>query len=63
MSLAILAIVITAASATPARTSASAPASRLRWIGRDWFLEGANLPWVHWRCDFGCQTHGGVLSS
>jgi hypothetical protein len=44
-------------------TNAATPASRLRWIGRDWFLEGANLPWLHSGCDFGCLNHGGVLSS
>jgi len=49
---------VTADSATT-----NAPASRVHWIGRDWFLEGANLPWLNWRCDFGCQRHGGVLSS
>ena len=54
---------LAAHAATADSSNTNAPASRVHWIGRDWFLEGANLPWLNWRCDFGCQRHGGVLSS
>lgn len=43
-----------------ASAGASPPPARVHVIGRDWFLEGADLPWVHSGCDFGCGLHGGV---
>jgi hypothetical protein len=47
------------AMATPA--SASVPAgTRIPWQGNAWFLQGANVPWFNWPCDFGCNAKGGV---
>src|SRR4051812_11658580 len=46
--------------ATPAAGAATpAKASRVRWIGHAWFLNGVNLPTIH-ACDFGCGASGGV---
>ncbi len=36
--------------------------TRITWQGRDWYLHGANLPWVNWGCDFGCGAQGGASS-
>ena len=27
------------------------------------FLQGVNMPWYNWRCDFGCRADGGVTST
>jgi Cellulase (glycosyl hydrolase family 5) len=37
--------------------------TRITWQGHPFYLQGANLPWVNWGCDFGCGTSGGVSSS
>jgi Cellulase (glycosyl hydrolase family 5) len=39
---------------------ASLPTSRIPWQGGAWYLNGANLPWYNWACDFGCGSSGGV---
>jgi hypothetical protein len=31
--------------------------------GKSWFATGANVPYVNWRCDFGCGAGGGVRGS
>lgn len=36
---------------------------RMSWLGEDWYLHGANVPWLNWQCDFGCGSDGGVSSS
>ncbi len=46
--------------AADASATSPAPPARVHVVGHDWFLEGADLPWVHSGCDFGCGTHGGV---
>ena len=33
---------------------------RVNWISQNWFLSGANMPYINWQCDFGCRTTGGV---
>jgi hypothetical protein len=46
-------------------TGGSAPlvGSRIPWEGSDWYLNGVNMPWYSWGCDFGCGANGGVVSS
>jgi len=39
------------------------PGSRIRWQGQDWFLLGANVPWVNWAKDFGGGPDNGGVSS
>ncbi len=34
--------------------------NRISYLGRDWYLHGANVPWYNWACDFGCNQNGGV---
>ncbi|HET7770763.1 MAG TPA: hypothetical protein VFN74_18470 [Chloroflexota bacterium] len=34
--------------------------SRIPWQGGSWYLQGANVPWFNWGCDFGCGASGGV---
>ena len=41
----------------------AAPGSRIGWQGGSWYLHGANLPWLTWACDFGCNANGGVSSA
>jgi hypothetical protein len=43
--------------AAPASTSAAA-GSRISWHGAEWYLHGANVPWLSWACDFGCDDAG-----
>lgn len=45
------------ATSTPPPTVSS---NRVRYLGEDWYIQGANLPWYNWGCDFGCGTNGGV---
>jgi hypothetical protein len=43
---------------------ALAAGSRIRYLGRDWYLHGANVPWLNWAADFGGGTgNNGVTSS
>ncbi len=42
---------------------AASPGSRVSWGGGSWYLQGANVPWYNWACDFGCGSNGGVSSS
>jgi hypothetical protein len=37
--------------------------SRISWQGKSWYLQGANLPWYNWSCDFGCGSSSGVSNS
>ena len=39
------------------------PGTRIKVNGQDWFLNGANLPWYNWGCDFGCGSDNGVSKS
>ena len=41
---------------------APAGSTRINWQGGAFYLQGANLPWVNWGCDFGCGSNGGVSS-
>jgi hypothetical protein len=38
-------------------------ASAVSWRGGNYYLHGANVPWVNWACDFGCGSGSGVSSS
>ncbi|MCK9518881.1 MAG: cellulase family glycosylhydrolase [Dehalococcoidia bacterium] len=49
--------------ATPPSTNPVPAGSRIGWEGQDWFLNGANLPWYNWACDFGCGNNNGVSNS
>ncbi len=47
-----------------ASTEALTAGSRIRYLGRDWYLHGANVPWLNWAADFGGGTgNHGVTSS
>jgi hypothetical protein len=37
--------------------------SRVPWQGQNWYLMGANVPWVNWAKDFGGGPNGGGVSS
>ncbi len=50
------------ASSTAPSTADDGGARFERRFGTSPFLVGANLPWYHWGCDFGCGTSGGVSS-
>lgn len=51
---------------TPAELGVGAPATRaaagnrIQWQGQDWFLAGANVPWLTWGRDFGGGAKDGV---
>lgn len=34
--------------------------SRIHWQGQDWYLHGANVPWLNWGRDFGGGAKDGV---
>jgi hypothetical protein len=42
------------------RNAAAAPGSRVNWQSGSWYVQGANVPWFNWGCDFGCGTSGGA---
>lgn len=46
--------------ASAASATAVPAGNRIPWQGSDWYLHGANLPWVNWGCDFGCGSSRGV---
>jgi hypothetical protein len=48
------------ASTTMTIEDSSLSTSRIPWQGGTWYLNGANLPWYNWGCDFGCGSSGGV---
>lgn len=50
---------------TPAPSNPAAPGagSRVSWQGKNYYLQGANLPWNNWGCDFGCGASGTGASS
>lgn len=51
--------VATALSISSAPSADALPAgNRVAWQGRDWYLNGANMPWINWACDFGCADKG-----
>ncbi|MBC7644299.1 MAG: hypothetical protein H7123_04175 [Thermoleophilia bacterium] len=43
--------------------AATTPPGTINWISRDWFLSGANMPYIKWGCDFGCRATGGVTQN
>lgn len=45
--------------AAPAQTNQN----RITYLGRDWYVHGANVPWYSWGCDFGCNQNGGVMGN
>ncbi len=51
----------------PKQASQAAPVNsnpaKLSWIGSNWNVTGANVPWYNWACDFGCNNNGGVMST
>jgi hypothetical protein len=44
----------------PTPVSRAAPGTRVSWLGNAWYLQGPNVPWFNWACDFGCGASGGV---
>jgi hypothetical protein len=40
------------------QTLALAPGGRIPWVGRSWYLNGVNYPWVHYGNDFGGNAWG-----
>ena len=40
-----------------------AAGTKINWNGKSWYLQGANIPWYKWACDFGCGANGGVSSA
>jgi hypothetical protein len=50
-------------SVAPTTARALGPGSRIPWQGQDWFLLGANVPWLNWAKDFGGGGGGGGASS
>jgi hypothetical protein len=61
----VLAELLPASAVLPSAVAQSAvPAgSRVAWQGGNWYLQGANVPWYNWACDFGCGANGGVSSA
>ncbi|MDQ3701570.1 MAG: cellulase family glycosylhydrolase [Chloroflexota bacterium] len=53
----------TAPPATAAPATALGAGSRIPWQGGEWYLHGANIPWLNWGCDFGCNANGGASST
>jgi hypothetical protein len=47
------------ASRTPASSASKAPLDRIAWNGGNWYLQGVNVPWYNWGCDFGCNATNG----
>jgi hypothetical protein len=37
--------------------------SKITWLGANWNVTGANMPWYNWGCDFGCNANGGVVQT
>lgn len=41
--------------------------NRILWQGVNWYVEGVNMPWYNWGCDFGCNStigkSGGVSTN
>src|SRR3954463_15920820 len=46
--------------ADPTATRALGAGSRIPWQGQDWYLHGANMPWLSWARDFGGGKKDGV---
>jgi hypothetical protein len=36
--------------------------NRIAWQGGERYLQGINVAWLNWGCDFGCGANGGVSS-
>jgi hypothetical protein len=57
----------TAVPATPtpgaSGSGSGGPDTRIAWQGEDWYVQGANVPWLNWGCDFGCGASSGVSST
>src|SRR5579875_1481147 len=47
----------------PRPSQAVTAGSRIPWAGQSWYLQGANLPWYNWQCDFGCASSSGVSNA
>jgi len=43
----------------PASNAAGTPMHRIAWNGGSWYLQGVNVPWYNWGCDFGCNAANG----
>lgn len=54
----------TFAPAGPTATPVPGPGagSRIPWNDGEWYIQGVNIPWYQWGCDFGCGNDGGVSS-
>jgi hypothetical protein len=61
MSAMLLAGSVAPAAPVVAESPQNAPTpNRVSWQGGNWYLNGANMPWFNWGCDFGCGAKGGV---
>jgi hypothetical protein len=47
----------------PPATGAPAVGATVSWNGSNYYLHGANVPWVNWGCDFGCAANSGVSNA
>lgn len=54
------AIAPVAADVSADASAATSTGNRINWQGGQWYLNGANIPWFSWGCDFGCGARGGV---
>ncbi|MBI2765297.1 MAG: hypothetical protein HYX53_05205 [Chloroflexi bacterium] len=50
-------------SAAEANAAASAASATVPVAGGSWNLQGVNMPWYNWGCDFGCGANGGASST
>ena len=43
-------------STAPTSKTTGNPLHRIAWDGGTWYLQGVNVPWYNWGCDFGCNA-------
>src|SRR5829696_4189651 len=43
-------------STPPISKATGNPLHRVAWNGGSWYLQGVNVPWYNWGCDFGCNV-------
>jgi hypothetical protein len=54
-----LPIPIASTTPTSPTSKAGTPLNRVGWNGNNWYLQGVNVPWYNWGCDFGCNATNG----
>ncbi|MEO7910937.1 MAG: hypothetical protein ABIV47_14940 [Roseiflexaceae bacterium] len=54
-------------STPPISKDTGIPIHRIAWNGGSWYMQGINVPWYNWGCDFGCNLKndktGGVSTN